>query len=352
MDTPESKNSKAKFELEKENQKFNIELSLKEKKLELSIIQENSIPSTVYSKEYSLEDLQKIAKYFKIFDLIEDVFEDFREKLSKKSYEINFEEIGETINIKIITNVFKSDFNLEIPLKKLEPETVIKDLCITIKKHDDEIQEILKIKEPEKKLYEKIEELEQKIKNLEEKINLQKKDRAEMILFEKSTIIKNDFERKMIESFININDTSKKEFVPNLLFKATVDGDKAEEFHKKCDYMGSTLTIVLSETGRRFGGYTSISWDKSKGNYCTEGINFLFSLDTRNYYKNTSGSYHTYHNSSYGPTFGGHDLYISNECLNKRHSYVAKNSYGTSANYELNGGTQYFKVLDYEVFQI
>ena len=82
----------------------------------------------------------------------------------------------------------------------------------------------------------------------------------------------------MIESFININDDSKKGFVPILLFKATVDGDKAEEFHKKCDYMGATLTIVLSETGRRFGGYTSISWDKSKGNYCSEGINFCFLL--------------------------------------------------------------------------
>ena len=82
MDTPNSKNSKSKFEFEKENQKFTIELSLKEKKVELSIIQENSIPSTVYSKDYSLEDLQKIAKYFKIFDLIEDVFEDFTEKFS------------------------------------------------------------------------------------------------------------------------------------------------------------------------------------------------------------------------------------------------------------------------------
>ena len=41
MDTPDSKNSKAKFEFEKENQKFTIELSLKEKKVELSIIQEN-----------------------------------------------------------------------------------------------------------------------------------------------------------------------------------------------------------------------------------------------------------------------------------------------------------------------
>lgn len=80
--------------------------------------------------------------------------------------------------------------------------------------------------------------------------------------------------------------------------------------------------------------------------------NFLFSLDSRKYYKNISGSHHTYHNSSYGPTFGGHDLYIASGCLNNQSSYVSKSSYDTSSNYELNGGVQYFKVIDYEVFQI
>ena len=116
--------------------------------------------------------------------------------------------------------------------------------------------------------------------------------------------------------------------------------------------MGATITIIKSENGRRFGGYSSISWDKSKANYSTDGINFLFSLDTLQLYKNTSGSNHTYHNESYGPTFGGgHDLYIANECLNNNSSYSKKNDYGMTSSFELNS-VQSFKVLDYEVFKI
>ena len=83
-----------------------------------------------------------------------------------------------------------------------------------------------------------------------------------------------------------------------------------------------------------------------------KNINFLFSLDTRLLYKNTSGTYHTYHNGSYGPTFGGgHDLYIANECLNNTSSHSAKKDYGMTSSYELNGEKN-FKVLDYEVFKI
>ena len=235
----------------------------------------------------------------------------------------------------------------------MEPETVIKDLCITIKKHDNEIQEILKIKEPEKKIYEKIDELEQKIKKLEEIINLKIKDKKDVVLFEKSTIIKNDYEREMLANFIRENDTTKKEIFDKLIFKATVDGDKAYDFHKKCDFLGSTLTIIISENGRRFGGYTSVSWDKSKNGYITEGINFLFSLDTRKCYKNTVRAYHTYHHSDYGPSFGaGFDLKISSGCLNNKESYTSKSSYGMTSTHELNGGERNFKVLDYEVFQI
>ena len=96
-----------------------------------------------------------------------------------------------------------------------------------------------------------------------------------------------------------------------------------------------------------------ISWDKGKSNYDTSGINFLFSLDTRKFYKNTSGSNHTYHNESYGPTFGGgHDFYISDGCMSNQNSYTSKSSYEMTSTYELNGGTQKFKVLDYEVYKV
>ena len=84
------------------------------------------------------------------------------------------------------------------------------------------------------------------------------------------------------------------------------------------------------------------SWDKSLGNYSTQGVNFLFSLDTIKFY-----------NEGYGPTFGGgHDLYIANSCMGNKNSYTNKSSYERSSAYELNSGIYQFKVLDYEVFRI
>lgn len=75
--------TKEKFELEKNNEKFKLELIIKGSKLGIKIEQENSIPNTVYYKDYFLEDLQKIANYFKVFDSIDDVFEDLKKNFLK-----------------------------------------------------------------------------------------------------------------------------------------------------------------------------------------------------------------------------------------------------------------------------
>jgi hypothetical protein len=110
---------------------------------------------------------------------------------------------------------------------------------------------------------------------------------------------------------------------------------------------------VESDIGKRFGAYSSVSWEQTTGSWVNSGICFLFSLDTRKYYKNTQGSYYTNHIPNHSPEFGaGHDLTILSGCLNNSNSYSAKRSYGMTSQYELNGGSPNFKVLDYEVFQI
>ena len=47
----------------------------------------------------------------------------------------------------------------------------------------------------------------------------------------------------------------------NLIYKATADSDKAAAFHAKCDDAKSTLVLVETDKGKRFGGYSSCSWD-------------------------------------------------------------------------------------------
>ena len=336
-----------------DNNELKFELQLQSNSIIINIIIENFIPFTNYYSEFTLNDLQNKCKFFKVFDNIIDAYEDLKQRFNEKNYQITIKE--EKIILSFKTNVYKSDFELEVLFKKQDISKIVDELCVIIKKQENDIKEILKIREPEKKNNEEIEKLKQEIKLLKEQINSSTEsiNKVNKIYFEESTILEDNFEKNMLIKFIEDNDNSKKGIIrTKLLFKATKDGDKSADFHNKCDFMGATLTIIKSENGRRFGGYTSISWEKSKGHYSTDGINFLFSLDTSKFYKNTTGNYHTYHHESYGPTFGGgHDLYIADGCMNNTSSYSSKNDYGMTSKYELNG-VQSFKVLDYEVFKI
>ena len=74
----------------------------------------------------------------------------------------------------------------------------------------------------------------------------------------------------------------------NLIYKATIDTDRAEIFHQKCDRAQRTLVVIESISDRRFGGYTTQSW-------AGDGIDkddeeaFVFSLDKLQIYNIISG---------------------------------------------------------------
>ena len=107
---------------------------------------------------------------------------------------------------------------------------------------------------------------------------------------------------------------------------------------------GATLTTIQSDNGRRLGVYSSISWENTRNGFNNEGIYFLFSLDTRKYYKNICGSHKVNHSSSHNPEFGsGNDFALSSGCLNNSSSYSTKYIYGMSSDYELNGDIKNFK---------
>ena len=51
----------------------------------------------------------------------------------------------------------------------------------------------------------------------------------------------------------------KKDCVLKLLFRGSENGFSSNEFHKRCDNKGATITIVKSNN-HIFGGYTDIPW--------------------------------------------------------------------------------------------
>jgi hypothetical protein len=46
-----------------------------------------------------------------------------------------------------------------------------------------------------------------------------------------------------------------------LLWRGSRDGFSCEEFHKRCDGHGNTLTLIKDKTGNAFGGFTPLQWD-------------------------------------------------------------------------------------------
>lgn len=145
------------------------------------------------------------------------------------------------------------------------------------------------------------------------------------------------------------------------LYQATIDGESAFNFHKKCDNFPNTLTIIKSDGNRRFGGFTSEVWKSDKyGKDKADKNAFLFSLDKQKIYPIKEYKNAIYVKDDYGPTFGcGSTLYVSSNPINSRNSFTYESYYDT--NYEFYGDSDALSESDvenriflreYEVFQV
>ena len=71
----------------------------------------------------------------------------------------------------------------------------------------------------------------------------------------------------------------------NLLYQASRDGYRSEDFHGKCDRKKNTVTLILSENYKIFGGFTDAEWDKNE-TYKKGNKGFLFSINNNKIYYN------------------------------------------------------------------
>ena len=138
-----------------------------------------------------------------------------------------------------------------------------------------------------------------------------------------------------------------------LIYKATRDGDKAENFHEMCDQYNHTLILIKTEKGRRFGGYAYEKWE---GDDISKKDNraFLFSIDKNKIYnviknEDAIGCY-----KLNGPDFCGWQIVIQDKFLSNKQCYTGEKemNFNTEEDYELNNGEKYFGIQELEVFQI
>jgi hypothetical protein len=96
-----------------------------------------------------------------------------------------------------------------------------------------------------------------------------------------------------------------------LLYKATLNGFAAADFHKLCDNKGPTLTVIRSTNGYLFGGFTPLNWDSTTNTSKNHAEGFIFTLTNPHnipptkYPRNPQNTCAIYCDASYGPTFGG-----------------------------------------------
>jgi len=142
-----------------------------------------------------------------------------------------------------------------------------------------------------------------------------------------------------------------------LLYRGTRDGMSADAFHNKCNNKGPTISLFKNENGYIFGGYASIDWT-SYGNYKSAPDSFIFTLTNRynislTKFPNSCPNQSIYDGSTYGPTFGAHDIYIGFNSNYARPGVSYADVLGKGhLIFKGNNDNIYFNLIEIEIFKL
>ena len=138
----------------------------------------------------------------------------------------------------------------------------------------------------------------------------------------------------------------------NLIYKATTDSDKAKAFHEKCDDAQSTLVLIETDKGKRFGGFTTCSWAGDCQEKKDEDA-FVFSLNKMQVYENIPSELAIGCYPNFGPIFLGCQIRIYDHAFtNGGTTYEKGLNFNTEEDYELTGGDKSFNVKEIEVCEV
>jgi hypothetical protein len=141
-----------------------------------------------------------------------------------------------------------------------------------------------------------------------------------------------------------------------LLYRASISGFLAADFHQACDGMGTCVVIVKAESGRIAAVYNEDSFTSVAYSRSPNLKGFIVSVAE----DGGCGNDHevgVMNHHLFGPWFGDGfgDLFISSDCHQNEFSYSRlgwSHGSGTGLNQYALFGQEYFRVVDYEVFKI
>ena len=305
------------FPKEIKDNKININLSSSEDILSLS----TEINNKKYRLTISINELKNSQIFFKQFSSPEQIIT----ALSKIITSSNNIEIKENEIIIKFKNFLEEEISLKIP----EEIYNIELLYLNLKKLQIENENLKNII----------------INNVPNKNEINKKSENRI----KNSVILKDDEDVMIKNWINNN----KPLSFDLIYKATRDGDDVKDFHKLCDEISPTLTIVRAKNGNRFGGYTSCALTKNSSDQAINDPSaFVFSIDKKYKYNTNNPSYAIRSLTDRGPCFGSNcPFYIGNKFLTNNSSYSNPSNDYNCPPYVLTGA-EYFTVDELEVYKV
>ena len=168
-------------------------------------------------------------------------------------------------------------------------------------------------------------------------------------IYVKGDIIHNTEELELLTRKIN---KLNQKLTINLIYKATADSDKASVFHEKCDDAKSTLVLVETDKGKRFGGFTTCSWSGDCIDKKDEDA-FVFSLDKMEIYENIPGEDAIGCYPKFGPIFLGCQIRIFDNAFTKGGTTFEKGlNFNTEEDFELTDGDRNFNVREIEVYEV
>lgn len=183
-----------------------------------------------------------------------------------------------------------------------------------------------------------------------------------------SSLLTNEYEEKLLE-FIGadiLTQITQRQPTWRLIFRASEHGFDAADFHRCCDSHAPTVSIIQTDVGNIFGGYTTIPWSSASIRADqADPAAFLFTLkNTLNILPTKFPVAKEYqqraisHNPTCGPNFGspkneGSDLCLRNKFNEKTNCIFFPKSYIDSTN---QGGAifakKYFACKEVEVFTL
>ena len=352
MDSPAPIAKKLKeYSLKSDSKTFKIRLNLSSK-INIEANEIEKIKGVFYSNIFSLEDLVKLSKGFRICEDINEAFDIIVQIFENQKANIKYNNENEVILIiKVDLPGGKvQDVNLPLNKKEMNKELLIDELILKVNKLEEENKSLKKdLNEVKERLnlFEKYFADEIKNKKLIEEMGLDSKiiDKKEDLQF-------------IYNRLVNNNENWKQKKIRfNLLYRATRDGDNSNSFHNKVDNKNSLLSIIQTTKGMKFGYYMEQPFKKTE-NAIKDNKLFIYSLNLKKIYNTKEGAYSFNDVKNSIINLYAQPICIGDNCLTNNKSYTCSKSsgdysfYGFEKDYELNNCEQYFTVQEIETFQI